>query len=28
LELNRAGQVQVGPNLLANGEQSIFALGD
>ncbi len=28
LELNRAGQVVVGPNLLAKGEQSIFALGD
>ena len=28
LELNRAGQVVVGPNLLAKGAQSIFALGD
>ena len=28
LELNRAGQVVVGANLLAKGEQSIFALGD
>jgi NADH:ubiquinone reductase (H+-translocating) len=28
LNLNRAGQVEVGPNLLAKGEQSIFALGD
>jgi NADH dehydrogenase len=28
LELNRAGQVVVGPNLLAKGEQNIFALGD
>jgi NADH dehydrogenase len=28
MELNRAGQVVVGPNLLAKGEQSIFALGD
>jgi NADH dehydrogenase len=28
LELNRAGQVAVGPNLLAKGEQHIFALGD
>ena len=28
LELNRAGQVVVGPNLLAKGDQSIFALGD
>ena len=28
LELNRAGQVVVGPNLLAKGEQFIFALGD
>ena len=28
LELNRAGQVVVGPNLLAKGEQSVFALGD
>jgi NADH:ubiquinone reductase (H+-translocating) len=28
LELNRAGQIVVGPNLLAKGEQSIFALGD
>jgi NADH dehydrogenase len=28
LELNRAGQVVVDPNLLAKGEQSIFALGD
>jgi NADH:ubiquinone reductase (H+-translocating) len=28
LELNRAGQVVVGPNLLAKGEQYIFALGD
>jgi NADH:ubiquinone reductase (H+-translocating) len=28
LELNRAGQVMVGPNLLAKGEQSVFALGD
>jgi NADH dehydrogenase len=28
LELNRAGQVVVGPNLLAKGEPSIFALGD
>jgi NADH:quinone reductase (non-electrogenic) len=28
LELNRAGQVIVGSNLLAKGEQSIFALGD
>ena len=28
LELNRAGQVVVGPNLLAKGEQHIFALGD
>jgi NADH:ubiquinone reductase (H+-translocating) len=28
LQLNRAGQVVVGPNLLAKGEQSIFALGD
>ena len=28
LELNRAGQVVVGPNLLAKGERSISALGD
>jgi Pyridine nucleotide-disulphide oxidoreductase len=28
LELNRVGQVVVGPNLLAKGEQHIFALGD
>jgi NADH:ubiquinone reductase (H+-translocating) len=28
LELNRAGQVVVDPNLLAKGEQNIFALGD
>jgi NADH:ubiquinone reductase (H+-translocating) len=28
LELNRAGQVVVGPSLLAKGEQYIFALGD
>jgi NADH dehydrogenase len=28
LELNRAGQVVVGPNLLAKGEQHIFAVGD
>jgi NADH dehydrogenase len=28
LELSRAGQVVVGPNLMAKGEQSIFALGD
>jgi NADH dehydrogenase len=28
LELNRAGQVVVQPNLLAKGERSIFALGD
>jgi NADH:ubiquinone reductase (H+-translocating) len=28
LELNRAGQVVVGPNLQAKGEQHIFALGD
>lgn len=28
LKLNRAGQVAVGPNLLAKGEQSVFALGD
>src|SRR5262249_6359589 len=28
LELNRAGQVVVGPNLLAKGEECIFALGD
>lgn len=28
LELNRAGQVLVGPDLLARGEQRIFALGD
>jgi NADH:ubiquinone reductase (H+-translocating) len=28
LKLNRAGQVEVGPNLLAKGEQSIFAVGD
>ena len=28
LEINRAGQVVVGPNLVAKGEQSIFALGD
>ena len=28
LELNRAGQMVVGPNLLAKGEQRIFALGD
>jgi len=28
LELNRAGQVAVCPNLLAKGEQHIFALGD
>jgi NADH dehydrogenase len=28
LELNRTGQVVVGPNLLAKGTQSIFALGD
>jgi NADH dehydrogenase len=28
LELNRAGQVVVGPNLLAKGEQTVFALGD
>ena len=28
MELNRAGQVVVGPNLLAKGEQHIFALGD
>ena len=28
LELSRAGQIVVGPNLLAKGEQRIFALGD
>jgi NADH:ubiquinone reductase (H+-translocating) len=28
LELNRAGQVVIGPNLMAKGEQSVFALGD
>jgi NADH:ubiquinone reductase (H+-translocating) len=28
LELNRAGQLVVGANLLVKGEQSIFALGD
>ena len=28
LELNRAGQIVVEPNLLAKGEQHIFALGD
>lgn len=28
LQLNRAEQVVVGPDLLANGEQAIFALGD
>lgn len=28
LQINRAGQVVVGPNLLAKGEESIFALGD
>jgi NADH dehydrogenase len=28
LELNRSGQIVVGPDLLAAGEQSIFALGD
>jgi NADH dehydrogenase len=28
LELNRAGQVLVGPNLLAKGEQCIFGVGD
>ena len=28
LELNRAGQVVIGPNLLAKGDQFIFALGD
>jgi NADH:quinone reductase (non-electrogenic) len=28
LELSRAGQIVVGPNLLAKGEQHIFALGD
>jgi NADH dehydrogenase len=28
LQVNRAGQVVVGPNLLAKGEQCIFALGD
>jgi NADH dehydrogenase len=28
LQLNRAGQVVVGPNLLAKGEQCVFALGD
>jgi NADH:ubiquinone reductase (H+-translocating) len=28
LELNRAGQVLIGPNLLAKGARSIFALGD
>jgi len=28
LALNRAGQVMVGPNLLAKGEQQIFAVGD
>jgi NADH:ubiquinone reductase (H+-translocating) len=28
LNRNRAGQVEVDPNLLAKGEQSIFALGD
>ena len=28
LELNRAGQVVVAPNLLAQGEQRVFALGD
>ena len=28
LELNRAGQVVVGPDLLAKGEQHTFALGD
>ncbi|CAH2400480.1 NAD(P)/FAD-dependent oxidoreductase [Mesorhizobium ventifaucium] len=28
LELNRAGQVVVGPNFMAKGEQHIFALGD
>ena len=28
LELNRAGQVMVGPHLMAKGEPRIFALGD
>jgi NADH:ubiquinone reductase (H+-translocating) len=28
LELNRAGQIVVDPNLLAKGEQHIFAVGD
>ena len=28
LELNRAGQVIVGPNLLAKGEPAVFAVGD
>ena len=28
LELNRIGQVLIGPDLLVKGEQSIFALGD
>jgi NADH:ubiquinone reductase (H+-translocating) len=28
LQLNRAGQVVIGPNLMAKGEQSVFALGD
>ncbi len=28
LELSRAGQIVVGPNLMAKGEQRIFALGD
>ena len=28
LELSRAGQIVVGPDLLAKGEQGIFALGD
>ena len=28
LRLNRAGQIVVGANLMAKGEQSIFALGD
>jgi NADH:ubiquinone reductase (H+-translocating) len=28
LELNRAGQLVVSPNLLVKGQQSIFALGD
>ena len=28
LQLNGAGQLMIGPNLLVKGEQSIFALGD